>query len=669
MDMSEYKKEFVAESQEHLDTLNDGLLVLEKDSGDEDNINSLFRAFHTLKGNSAAMGFAKFSELSHSLEDVLSSIRDKKTDVNQEVMDLLFEGCDLLEQGLAEIDKGDPDNIEVESVISKSKKILGATEEVFEVNINPKLDLSSDESKKIKKLSKSRPNLFRVILLFDEKNFLKSAKSSLILRNLSDSCEIIRSNPSSDDIKQGKFASEVEIVVATKEKKEHVQDIVDKISGTLKFYVLEKNEVYSRPDELLKASDSGSEKSKDKASDSQEVSNEKSSGKSSVVKEIQSVRVSMTKLDKFMDLVGELLINNIQLNSIAKKNGGEDLKGVLSSIDLLISELRDEVMSVRMVPIGNIFNRFPRMVRDLASKEKKKVNLVVEGQEIEFDRTILDELGDPLVHLLRNSVDHGIEEPEVRQNLGKDETGTIRLIARREKNNAIIEIIDDGGGIDPELVKKSSIAKGLITSEQAAAMTDKDFQMLIFNAGVSTNEKVTDVSGRGVGMDVVMDTIKHLGGFLDLESEKGKGTKITIKLPLTIAIINSLLVESADNNYAIPLTNVSETLDIKLSDIKTINNENVFILRGTSVPIYWLEELVGSTDFEKKDVLRTIVVHAHNGLIGLVVDDIHSQQQILIKSLPGTVKKSDGFSGATILGDGTVALIIDVNTLFHFDGG
>ena len=669
MDMSEYKKEFVTESQEHLDTLNDGLLVLEKDSGNEDNINSLFRAFHTLKGNSAAMGFAKFSELAHSLEDVLSSIRDKKTNVNQEVMDLLFEGCDLLEQGLAEIDTGDPDNIEVESVIAESKKILGVKEETFEVVISPKMNLSTEQTKKIKQFSKTKPNLFRVILLFDEKNFLKSAKSSLIFRNLSDCCEIIYSNPSSDDIKQGKFTSEVEIVVATKEKKEHIEDTVDKISGTLKFYVLEKDEVYYRPEELLQQSSSKSEESTNSPSDSQNESNDKSSSKSSVVKEIQSVRVSMTKLDKFMDLVGELLINNIQLNSIAKKSGGEELKGVLSSIDLLISELRDEVMSVRMVPIGNIFNRFPRMVRDLASKEKKKVNLVVEGQEIEFDRTILDELGDPLVHLLRNSVDHGIELPEVRQNQGKDETGTIKLIARREKNNAIIEIIDDGAGIDPDLVRKSSLSKGLITAEQASTMTDKDFQMLIFKAGVSTNEKVTDVSGRGVGMDVVMATIKHLGGFLDLESEKEKGTKITIKLPLTIAIINSLLVESGDNNYAIPLTNVSETLDIKLSDIKTINNENVFILRGESVPIYWLEELVGNSKFEKKDFLRTIVVHANDGLIGLIVDDIHSQQQILIKSLPATVKKSDGFSGATILGDGSVALIIDVNTLFHFNGG
>ncbi len=536
-DMQSYKETFISEARDHLDTLNEGLLELEKGT-DDDTVNRLFRAFHTLKGNSAAMGFMNFSELAHSLEDVLGKIREKELKIDQRITDLLFEGCDILEEGLETISEKNADEIDIIGVVTELKDIMGITDEMVEVTIPKTAELSKDEEKELKKLKKQKMDPHRIIVVFDRKNPLKGAKALLLLRDLSNDHELIKTTPSMNDIKAGKFDVELEFVVASKTKKEDLEKTVTAVSDITHVFVLGLDEAYERPPDA--APPTQEEKERQKAA----IANKHTS---SVVKEIRSVKVEMTKLDILMNLVGELLINNIQLQEINRKHNITELKTLLSNMNRLSEDLQDEVMQIRMVPIGNIFNRFPRMVRDLANKEKKKVNFTIEGQEIEFDRTVLDEIGDPLVHLLRNAVDHGIESPGERTDAGKPEEGAIKLIARREKNYAAIEVDDDGYGIDPEKVKESCIKKGIITAEDGARMSKNELQKLIFRAGASTNKEVTDVSGRGVGMDVVDSKMKELGGTIELRSEVGKGTRIIMRRPLTVAIVNSLLVGVHDD--------------------------------------------------------------------------------------------------------------------------
>ncbi len=649
-DMSAYKEAFISEARDHLDTLNEGLLVLEKSSDDKENINKLFRAFHTLKGNSATMGFIKFSELAHSLEDLLSKIRDGELKVDQQTIDLLLEGLDILEGGLELIDNDEADSIEIEDCVKKLKERMGQKDEVIKLDIPAKLELDESQKKLLAKEQKSKNSIFRIILFFERKNFLKAAKSSLVLRNLSDSGNFIKTTPVMDEIKMGKFDQEVEFVFSAKISKEETEKIINKVSGIKHVFILGLEEEYKRPEQ------SNEEKEKEKANIAQKHQQE-------VVKQIQSVKVNMTRLDKLMNLVGELLISNIRLQDINKRHDIGDLRSVLTGVDRLILDLQDEVMQIRMVPIGNIFNRFPRMVRDLANKENKKLELVIEGAEIEFDRTVLDEIGDPLVHLLRNAVDHGIEIPEERAKTGKPEQGTIKLIARREKNNAVIEIQDDGGGIDPQRVKAAAIKKETISKEEAEKMNENQLQMLIFRPGTSTNEVVTEVSGRGVGMDVVLSKVKELGGNVKLNSGVGKGTTVTLELPLTIAIITSLIVRVGNDRYTIPLASVDETIHIRKSEIKTIQNYEVFLLRKNDLPLFWLHSLTGISEYEKPENLTVVVVSKGNEKIGLVVDEILSQQQVLIKTLQEMVKGTKGCAGATILGDGSVALILDIGTL------
>jgi len=650
MEVSNYKDEFISEARDYIDILNEALLVLEKDPSDEENINKLFRAFHTLKGNAATMGYKKFSELAHSLEDVLSKIRDKEMDVSKEIIDHIFEGCDILETGLEDINNDHENNINSEDLVMELHQLLHTKIEKFTVIITEKARLNSEEENLVSKQKKQ--NIFRMILIFDPQNAMKSAKTLILLRNLSIDSKIIRVNPDQASISAGKFETEIEIIIATDKNKEQIKKEIESVSGISKIFVLGLDESYVKPESAL-----AHEKEAAKFAIAEKHS-------SKIVKEIQSVKVSMKKLDKLMNLVGELLISDIRLQETHKRSDFASIKTILTVMDRIILDLQDEVMEVRMVPIGNIFNRFPRMVRDLASKEAKDVNLVIEGAEIEFDRTVLDRIGDPLVHILRNSVDHGIESPQDRARAGKPEQGTIKLIAKREKNHAEIEIVDDGQGIDPELVKNSSIKKGIISKEQAEKMSEKELQMLVFRAGVSTNETVTDVSGRGVGMDVVSNNVKDLGGSFTLDSVKGKGTNIKIQLPLTVAIITGLLVRVESETYIIPLVSVDQTISIQKSKIKTIQGNEVLLLRSTEIPIFWLHGLVGH-EHGDREKLTVVVVHKDGNKIGLIVDEIISQQQVLIKSLQDIVKGVKGTSGASILGDGRVALILDIDSMFE----
>ncbi|MGB9841948.1 MAG: chemotaxis protein CheW [Candidatus Bathyarchaeales archaeon] len=379
------------------------------------------------------------------------------------------------------------------------------------------------------------------------------------------------------------------------------------------------------------------------------------------VRATQTVRVKFEQLDKIMNLVGELVINKIALLQLISDNRNGELKRIAENIDRLTSDLHDLVMQVRMVPVSQIFDRFPRLVRDLSIKRNKLIDLVMEGRDIEIDRTVLDEIGEPLIHLLRNSVDHGIEPPEERKKANKNPVGKIRLSAQRSGEHVIIEVEDDGAGIDPEKIKEVAIKRGFISKEEAEKMSRNELVSLIFLPGFSTSKEVTETSGRGVGMDVVKTKIAALGGTVQFETRVGKGTKITLKVPLTLAIIKAILVRDSGQTFTIPTSQVSEIIRAKRSDIKLLGKTDAIVVRGKVIPVVHLHKLLGY-DGPNEEEFELLITHLgdEKTKLGLIVDSVISQQDILVKPLSETLKGIKGISGATILGDGQVVLVLDV---------
>ncbi|MGM5482518.1 MAG: chemotaxis protein CheW [Nanobdellota archaeon] len=663
MSEDQYREQFLSEARDYIDSINDDLLKFENDSTNEDVIHNLFRSFHTLKGNSSTMGYTKYSELAHRLEDLLDKVRNKTIEVDSNIVDILFDGADALEQGLQIISDGKPGEVD-DSIVEKINEILKSAKGEVKEKVSKESSLSfTDEDKAtIKKKKDEGKSIFHIKLGYEKDNSLKGVKTLLLIRDLKNNCEILKTSPEKDKITACDFETEVHIVVSA-DKKEDVSKAIDGITG------IGSSDVAELTDKELEGGD-GSQESSDAKTSSNDNKNEEDKAKiakqqqDAMSKQLQSVKVDIKSLDNLMDMVGELLINKVRLEQYAESSQDKEFKTLIDTLTRLTVDIQDEVMKQRMIPIGNIFNRFPRMVRDLAKKENKKINLVIEGEDIEFDRTVLDEIGDPLVHLLRNSVDHGVGTVEEREKLGKSGTGTVKLVAKKEKTNAIIEISDDGKGISAEKVKESSIKKGLISKEEADAMDEKELRRLIFRPGVSTNKKITEVSGRGVGMDVVENKIKNLGGNVKLDSEEGKGTSFRLQLPLTLAIVNSLVVKVDDSKYAIPLSTIVRTVKIKEANIKTIQGNEVFLLMNEDIPLVRLSNILHGTPPKKHDTYTVIVVDKEDSKIGIVVDGILSQQQVLIKSLDELIKGIKGLGGATILGDGRVVMILDVATLF-----
>lgn len=656
MDMSAYKETFLAEAREHIDNLNVLLLDLEKNSNDETVINGIFRIFHTLKGNSATMGYNKFSHIAHDLENLLDKIRKHELSINTEITNILFKGLDVLEKGLEFITNDQADSLEIQDIIEMINIIIPSEQKQFtDIKITETAHLTGSEEQKVRELEGNGYRIRRAIMQMDPANPLKGGKASLILNNIKSIGEIIVSMPKEENIKTGKFNADFEVIFATKEDKEKISQKINQISGIKNLSLLELNEKYVSPTII---SDSSGTQGKSTA---QSASQQAQSGEH-IVKQVQDVRIDIKRLDYLMNMVGELLINKMRLEQINTRYQIGEMESVIKTIGRLTDDIQNEVITDRMIPVGQIFTRFPRMVRDLSLKQNKKIEFIMEGQDIMLDRTVIDKIGDPLVHILRNSVDHGIELPSERTNNGKQEQGTIKLIAKREKNIVIIEINDDGAGIDTKRVKEVAIKKGHITKEEADKMSEEQLRMLIFHPGTSTNTEVTEVSGRGVGMDVVKTVINSIGGSVKLESELGKGTKLLLQLPLTVSIITVLLVEVGNETYAIPLANVDRTVHVGKQEIKTIQGNKVFLLRQKEVPLISLAEMLGKGS-DNNNVNVVVVVEAGVNQCGLIVDRIIAQQQILVKSLDEKVKKTKGMAGATILGDGSVCLILDVASL------
>lgn len=680
MSMAQYMSVFIDESKEHLQLMNDSLLKLEQEPEDIKIIDEVFRSAHTLKGMSATMGFTRIAELTHHMENVLDNIRTGKATVDTDLVDILFECLDTLNALVDEVIEAGQESTEVTDLMSKLEEMTKGTgnkekvtkdvpkvenkKEENKASTDGKLNMEFNEYEKEVIVAGHQKDMktYLIEVNLDEGCLLKAARTYMVFRNLEEIGEIIKSSPSVQELEEEKFDNSFVVAFlsnkAVAEIQKEVQDISEVRAVTVEEYIMDfkdepKDKVEAKPVE---------KKVETKPTAKSPVKNEKTG---EAVKKTATVRVDTEKLDALMNLVAELVINKTRLAQIGSEYNLQELSETLSHVDRVTSDLQSVVTKARMVPIETVFSRFPRVVRDLAKDLGKDIELVVQGKETELDRTVIDEIGDPLIHLIRNSVDHGIEKPEIRKESGKTTTGTILLKAEHEGNSVVITIKDDGKGLNEELIVKKALEKGLISDEDISKMTKEEKIKLIFASGFSTAEKVTDVSGRGVGMDVVRTKIEALNGSIEVVSEVGEGTEIKIKLPLTLAIIEALMVKLEDEIFAIPLANIVETIDISKEEIKVVQSENVVLLRGEIVPILNLSKLldVETKKPEIEDTNTVVIVKVGSKKIGLVVDVLIGQQEIVIKSLGKLFTGTKGITGATVLGNGEVALILDVLTL------
>lgn len=700
MDVSQYLEIFIDETKEHLQNLNEQLLILEREPDNTDTINEIFRAAHSLKGMAGTMGYKRMQRLTHDMENVFSEIRNGKIKVQATMVDVLFRGLDALENYLDVItnsgDEGEEDN---EDIINDLNAFLGSstpaskTEEkkVDTVSASKVVDetdsvfrnmkVADFEQHAIEKAKEEGQNIFGLRVIVDENCILKAARAFLVFKALEEIGDVIKSIPDVQDIEDEKFEHEFIVLLITKENAEAVKNAVLDISEIAKAIVEPFNLDLTVEQNIEKSDGSNVTKATANTENTPPVNSatapaqavapkakgtEKKSGKPVVNR---SVRVDIEKLDVLMNLVSELIIAKNGLVSL-NAGGNEENKNnsnfneQIEYLERVTTNLHESVMKVRMMPIESVVNKFPRMIRDLCKKLNKKMELYMTGEETELDRTVIDEIGDPLMHLLRNSADHGLESNEDRVKAGKPEVGSIFLDAYQDGNNVVIEVRDDGAGIDLEKVKQKAIEKGTITEEQAESMTDNDLIALLFRPSFSTADKVTDVSGRGVGLDVVKSKIEGLGGDIECKTVKGEGSTFTIRLPLTLAIITALMVELGDEKYAIPLGSIQTIEDIPCTDVKYVQTHEVINLRGAVIPLIRLDSILDVEPREEKPESLTVVIVAKGEkLAGLVVDNLIGQQEIVIKSIGKYINNNKIISGATILGDGEVALIIDANTL------
>ena len=680
---NQYMDMFLDESHEHLQSLNEGLLRLEENMEEISVVNDIFRNAHTLKGMSATMGFAKIAELTHEMEDVLDLVRKEELKLNEDIIDTLFKCLDSLEQMVDSVGNGEAEDVvDVSDLVAKLSSIskgtpppaaapaaggASAAPAAGDASGGAGSDLGIDDIDLdvMKKAKDAGMNVFHVKVTLMESCVLKAARSVMVMHALDEIGDVIKSVPPAEDLEQEKFERSFDIVLATASDAEAVTNAVDTVSEIEDIGVEELDpDALAKPAEPAPAAPAAAAAP---AAKKAAAPAKKEGAKAAPKKQhqSQSVRVDIEKLDTLMNLMGELVINKVRLEQIGQTHRMSDLMETLEQMDRVTGDLQNIVMKVRMVPVSAVFNRFPRMVRDVSKELGKEINLTIEGEETELDRTVIDEIGDPIMHLLRNSLDHGVESPDAREAKGKPRVGEVGLIARHEGNNVVIMITDDGAGIDANKIRRKAVEKGMITQDEADRLDDADAVRLIFLPGFSTAEKITDISGRGVGMDVVRSKIEALSGHVDVETHIDEGSIFKIKLPLTLAIIQAMLVRVQEEMYAIPLTSIDSTVNIEPTDIQTIQNKEVIVLRGEIIPIVRMEKALQVPHVKDSEELFVVVVHAGEAKAGIVVDNLIGQQEIVIKTLGNLFAGLKLFGGATVLGDGRVALILDVATMIQ----
>lgn len=683
MDTSQYMSMFLEESLDNLQTLNESLLELEQNPEDVDKVNEIFRVAHTIKGMAATMGFNDLAELTHKMEDVLSEFREGELRVTQDVVTVLFDCLDTLEKMVDLVQEGSDEKVDIESIMAKLAYIKengnknqqgnvieesNSAEVKISHNDSIGLDLNEYDISVIKQAHEKGFNAVEIKVTLSENTLLKSARAFLIVKDLEDNGEILKSVPSTQDIENEEFDLELKFVLITKNTVDEILSIVNGISEVVKVEASAIEIEETKTVEVEKVEEVKPKEVEEKAEESKKIekvveapkkaATKKPQPKKEVKKAHQSVRVDLERIDNLMNMVSELVIYRTRLEQIVTTHKSQELNETLEQVGRTTSDLQDLVMKIRMLPLDTVFNRFPRMIRDVSVELNKEINFIIEGADTELDRTVIDEIGEPLIHLLRNAADHGIESKEERIAAGKSPVGTIKLVAYQEGTKALIKVIDDGSGINVERVRAKAEQKGINTE----GLSESDIKNLIFAQGFSTNEVVTDLSGRGVGMDVVKTKISALGGTVDVISEEGKGSTFIIKLPLTLQIIQALLVKVGGETLAISLGFIDRVIDYKEENIKKSNGKEVIVYREDVIPLVRLNE---SLDIEssKTDKKFVIIVNVGDKTIGLLVDALCGQQEIVIKPLGKTLKGLDQYIGATILGNGLVTLILDIGAL------
>lgn len=698
MDVSQYLEIFIDESEEHLQTLSDCIMVLEKEPDNKDTINEVFRAAHSLKGMAGTMGFKRMQHLTHDMENVFQEVRSDHIKVTSGMIDLLFKCLDALEGYVDNIkstsDEGTEDN---EVIIKELNDFIAKTEGAEETGNTEtseakeaapestqeekagqeKIELTNDEKKAIREAESNGQHIYVMTVHIQKDCLLKAARAFLVFKAVEDFGQILVYRPSSQDIEDEKFEFEFSFFLASEESEDKIVAAAKAVSEIEK---VDAEEIHL--DEYVKEAEAQEEQQAKEATAEQKEApaeapkaDEKKAPAANAKKQTnakpvtgRTVRVDIEKLDALMNQVSELIIAKNSLVSISSNESGEyqnqSFHEQIEYLERITTNLHESVMKVRMVPIESVVNKFPRMIRDLSRKLGKKMELYMTGEDTELDRTVVDQIGDPLQHLLRNSADHGLEDNATRVERGKPEVGSIFLKAFQEGNNVIIEVGDDGNGIDVAAVRDKAVERGVITAEQAENMSQKEIINLLFLPSFSMAKKITDISGRGVGLDVVKSNIEALGGDVEVRTQLGEGTTFIVRLPLTLAIIQALMVEIRDEKYAIALGSISNIESIPVNEIKYVQAQEVIHLRGAVIPLIRLDQVLDMEEKqEEPENLTVVIVKKGDSLAGLVVDNLIGQQEIVIKSLGKYINNNKIISGATILGDGEVALILDVNTL------
>ena len=682
--MSQYLGAFLDETDDNVQRLDDLLLALEKNMTDMDVINEIFRAAHTLKGMAGTMGFTNMMGLTHAMEDRLDAARKGTRPLTEADMNRLFQGLDTLQEMADAIRGGGNDaHIDVSEMVhdlrneSPSPSLTSsASSAQAQASGEAGTMVSSQDAEWAKKANAEGANAFDVHVTLSQSCLLKAARAYMVVNRLEELGEIFRAEPPTDALEREEFDFDFHVFTATPAPMEEVKAAIEKIGDVLTADVTEVKadspaspapapaQASPTPAPAPQAQTPPAQTPAAPAAPAPAPAKKENAKKSS-----QTVRVDIGRLDKLMNLVGELVISRARIERLVQEARLRQFDDTLSQLGRISGDIQELVTKLRMVPVSFTFDRFPRLIRDLCKTLNKNVELVLEGEDTELDRTVIDEIGDPMVHLIRNSMDHGIEHPDERKALGKPEKGILKIAAYQEGSGVVIEVSDDGAGIDPEKVKKKAIERGIITEDRAAIMSDDEATQIVLLPGFSMARQITDLSGRGVGMDAVKTKVEQLGGQFDLVSKKNEGTHVYIRLPLTLAIVLSLLIKVGKETYAISLENVEETIMVRRDDIKTVHGEPTTLLRGEVLSLNVLGDILGSEGVEHdRNEYPVVVVKIGKNKIGFIVSELIGQQEIVIKSLGRFLSKIDGITGGTILGDGNVALILDVASFYATKG-
>jgi two-component system chemotaxis sensor kinase CheA len=682
-DNSVYRDIFFEESEDNLTQLNDNILELEKEPDNIDLINEIFRAAHTLKGMSATMGYTVMSKLTHKMEDIFDLFKSGKLKVTSDHISLIFRCLDKLTElldGLRDEEEQSEDQItELWNELDKVENELdGGQTKTADKNQDEKktpedsqlelkfetleeADLSVIEQAKAQHL-----NVISAAVRIDPESMLKGPRAFLVIDKLDSEGDIIHTEPAPDQLEEGNFDTDFKLLILTESNQDDIKKIIESSSEIAEVLTAEFDEKTQKAAAEEPQKDVQPAVAKENTAEKKSAAPEPKKAKEPAKKSTsrpknaknQSIRVDLSRLDTFLNVVSELVVYRNQLEDANSRQNLEEVHESLEQVSRLTSELQDLVLKIRMQQVSVVFSRFPRMVRDLSNQLNKKMTLEIEGEETELDKTVVTELSEPLIHLVRNSADHGIEDAETRKKLGKPEEGKIKLSAYQEGNKVMITLSDDGKGLDPQVLKITAEERGIDTT----GMSDKELQMLVFNPGFSTAKKITNISGRGVGLDAVQAKINELGGSLEVDSKVNVGTKTVIKLPLTLSIIQALMVKLGEETFAIPLDVVERVEMIHEDNILQTASQEVYPLQTGLTPVIRTANILNIPEKDQGKKYM-ILIKGDNKDFGIVVDELIGQQEIVIKKIDPMLQKIKRFQGATILGNGSIALILDVNTI------